>query len=159
MRRNGFLTFLSSLIPGVGYMYLGLIKKGVQALAIFLLIDPVFSILGMGDLSNIVAIPYWCYTFFDTMNLAGKMDKGEIINDSDFIVNFSKTNGGFQLEGARLTKMAAWILIALGSLAFIHNMFGRTELYQLIVNFSKTYFIPVIFICGGLYLLFRNPSK
>lgn len=44
-RRNGFLTFLTSLIPGVGYMYLGLMRKGIEAFLVFLLVPRILDLL------------------------------------------------------------------------------------------------------------------
>ena len=87
-KRSSFLTFIASLIPGLGYMYLGLIKKGIQAMVVFFLIEPLFRFIGLGGLSSIISIPLWFYLFFDTFNIARKIDRGEFVSDSDFI--FSK---------------------------------------------------------------------
>ena len=87
-KRNSFLTFMSSLVPGLGYMYLGLMKKGIQAMVIFFMVEPLFRFIGLGGLVSIIKIPLWFYLFFDTFNIAHKLDRGEFISDSDFI--FSK---------------------------------------------------------------------
>lgn len=153
MKKNGFLTFFSALIPGVGYMYLGLVKRGLQVLIIYILIEPVFRLLGMRELSTVIQIPFWCYTFFDTFNLAGRIERGENIPDSNFIFTTSE-DGTLSFNNRRITRTAAWLLIGLGSLAFIHNFLRDNPLYEMILNFSKSYFIPVILIAGGIYILF-----
>lgn len=82
--RSGFLTFISSLIPGVGYMYLGFMKKGLESLVIFFLTQPILDAIGFGGIATLIQVALWFYFFFDTFNLANRMDKGEIILDSDF---------------------------------------------------------------------------
>lgn len=159
--RNSFLTFLTALIPGVGYMYLGLVKKGIQMLMLFLLIEPVFHILGIGFLSAIVKIPLWFYTFFDTFAVANKIDKGEPVADMDFIFNkYMKDGSQVALDREKLGKNFSLIiaigLIAVGGLAILHNLSFASPLYGLIRTYVSTYFIPVLFVLGGIFLLFKN---
>ena len=160
MGRRGFLTFLAALIPGVGYMYLGLIKRGVQALVLFLLIEPLFNILGIGGLSYLVQIPFGCFTFFDTLYLARRIDMGERVEDTDFIFsyhNFSDfSKGGVDRMRKRALNAAALILIALGVLAIVHNLFGGTELYRLVMHYVRSLFMPVLLILAGVYILIRK---
>lgn len=156
-RRNGFLKFLAACIPGVGYMYLGLVKLGVQTLALFLLIKPVFNLLSIEFLGDIVLIPFWFFTFFDTFSLSNKLDRGEVINDSDFI--FEKFNRGNIDTGnirVDIWKVAAWILIILGAFAILNKAFVEFPLYGLIKSFVSSYFIPVLFVFAGIYLLFKR---
>lgn len=155
MKKSGLLTFLAAVIPGVGYMYLGLVKRGLQVLIIYILIEPVFRLLGMRELSTVVQIPFWCYTFFDTYNLAGRIRRGETIPDSNFIFTVTE-RGTLNFDNRRITKTAAWLLIGLGSLAFIHNLLRDNTLYKMILDFSRSYFIPVILIAGGIYILFGD---
>jgi TM2 domain-containing membrane protein YozV len=161
--RSSFLTFLTALIPGVGYMYLGLVKKGIQMLILFLLIGPVFNILGIGFLSAIVKIPLWFYTFFDTFTTANKIDKGEPVPDMDFVFNkYMKDGSQVTLDREKLGKNFSLIiaigLIAIGGIAILHNLSFGNPLYSLIRSFISTYFIPVLFVLGGIYLLFRNKA-
>lgn len=158
MRRNSFLTFLAALIPGIGYMYLGLIRRGIQFLLLYLLIEPVFRIVGLSFLASIIKIPLWFYTFFDTFNVANKLDRGEIVYDSDIF-----GNGSFQVDGrwANLLNdkwilIAGWALVILGVLGVINKAFYGNEIYNLIRSYISTYFIPVIFIAIGAYLLYKN---
>jgi TM2 domain-containing membrane protein YozV len=161
--RSSFLTFLTALIPGVGYMYLGLVKKGIQILALYLLIEPVFSILGIGFLSAIVKIPIWFYTFFDTFTVANKIDRGEPVPDMDLIFNKYMKNGSqVVLDREKLGKNFSLIvaigLIVVGGIAILHNFSIGSPLYGLIRSFVSTYFIPVLFVLGGIYLLFKNKA-
>ena len=156
-RRNGFLKFLAACIPGVGYMYLGLVKLGVQTLALFLLIKPIFSLLSIEFLGDIILIPFWFFTFFDTFSLSNKMDRGEVINDSDFI--FEKFNRGNIDTGnirVDIWKVVAWVLIILGAFAILNKAFAEFPLYGLIRSYVSSYFIPVLFVFAGIYLLLKR---
>lgn len=86
-RRNGFLTFLTSLIPGVGYMYLGLMRKGIEAFLVFLLVPRILDLLTFDFLGGIIGIVIWCYTFIDTYHIAHRIDNGERIEDTDFLLD------------------------------------------------------------------------
>lgn len=161
--RSSFLTFLTALIPGVGYMYLGLVKKGIQILMLFLLIEPIFNILGIGFLTFIVKIPFWFYTFFDTFSVANKIDRGEPVPDMDFIFNKYMKDGSqvaFDREklGKNFSLIVAIGLIVVGAIAILHNLSVASPLYGLIRTYVSTYFIPVLFVLGGIYLLFRNKA-
>lgn len=158
-RRSGFLTFLSALIPGVGYMYLGLVKKGVQTLILFLLIEPVFRLLSIGYLADIVQLPFWFFTFFDTFSIARRLDRGEYVPDSEFI--FKKyTEGDVGQFSANISRnfliYFAYALIIIGVLAIVDKLFNGYEIYSLIKSYVSTYFFPVLFVLAGIYLLFKN---
>lgn len=165
-RRNGFLTFLASLIPGVGYMYLGLIRKGAEALLIFMLIPPVLRFIGLGFVSNLFTIPLWFYTFFDTFNIAKRMDRGEYVPDSEFIIK--RNSGSFDSDINNLGnkiyskldrsgwKVVAWALIILGTMALLNKAFVGNNVYYILKSYVNTYFIPVILILGGIYMLTKN---
>ena len=159
-KRNNLLTFLAALVPGVGYMSLGLVKKGVQILVIFLLIGPVCKVLGLSFLGELIKIPLWFYTFFDTFNIASRMDRGEIVNDSDFI--FKKytepgsVSSAVKTDSKSLWMVLAWVLIGAGVLAIINQMFNGSEVYGMIKSYISMYFIPVLLVIAGLYMLLRN---
>lgn len=85
-RKNGFLTFLTALVPGVGYMYLGLMRRGVEALIIFLFLGKFFDLIFLNEIGDLLSIILWFYCFIDTFNLANRINRGEYIPDSDFII-------------------------------------------------------------------------
>ncbi|SEG01732.1 hypothetical protein SAMN05660865_01554 [Caloramator fervidus] len=156
MKRNGFLTFLAALIPGVGYMYLGFIRRGIQFLLLYLLIEPVFKLVGLGFLASFVKIPIWFYTFFDTFNLAEKMDRGEIVYDKDIFGDFYFEDRLGDIMNSKLTFIIGWLLILTGIFSILNKIFYDYEIYNLIKSYVKTYFIPVSFIIIGGYLIFKG---
>lgn len=160
-KRNDFLTFLTALIPGVGYMYLGLIRKGVQVLAVFLLVEPLFRLLGVSFLSPLVRIPLWFYAFFDTFTIARKMDRGEVVEDSDFIYKKHENGSvGAQYDFDKMSKnlwiYIAWALILIGTFSIADKIFRPYELYAIIRTYINNLFLPVVLILAGVYMLFKN---
>lgn len=67
MRKNKFLTFLFSLLPGAGHMYLGLSKKGVLFMSSFFGVIFLSTSLYFSQLGLILPI-IWFYSFFDALN-------------------------------------------------------------------------------------------
>lgn len=163
-KRSRFLTFVAALIPGLGYMYLGLIKKGIQAMVIFFLIEPLFRFIGLGGLAGIISIPLWFYLFFDTFNIARKLDRGEFVSDTDFIFNKynhfnSKENineDATKIMGNKGGLVAGWALVIIGVLSIINKLFPDNTIYLFIKQSIGTYFVPVLFVFVGVYLLVKK---
>lgn len=163
-KRSSFLTFMSALVPGLGYMYLGLMKKGIQAMIIFFLIEPLFTFIGLGWLADIIQIPLWFYLFFDTFNIAHKLDRGDNVHDSDFIFNqyhdlnkkenLSEYNANNMREKGGLVIGVALIII--GGLSIINKLFPNNIIYDFIKQSIGAYFIPVLFVIVGVYLLVKK---
>jgi len=87
------LLFLFSVViplPGLGYMYLGLIKRGLVAMTAF------FATIYMSTLSMIFifAIPVLILAcIFDGFRLLNRINAGEIVNDNaDDVINFLRRN-------------------------------------------------------------------
>ena len=89
-RPNGFLTFCCSMVPGIGYMYLGLMKRGLFFLCSFFFcwyLAGAFS----SDVAVFGAFVIWIATFFDTFRHHHKIRAGEYVEDSfDDILLFFK---------------------------------------------------------------------
>ena len=154
-KKSGFLTFITALIPGVGYMYYGLQRRGVETFVLFLLISPVLRALGLNVLSPIISIPFWFYTFFDTYSIAHKYEAGEILED---ISLFNKNNelGRRILANDKFKKdkwiILAWILILLGTFAILNKIFYLSIFFSNI----RVYLVPVLFILSGVYILTKK---
>lgn len=166
-RRNEFLTFICACIPGVGYMYNGLIKRGVQVLGLYILIGIVLDIIGLDFLSPVIRIPFWLYTFFDTYNVARRMDNGEVIMDSDFVLkryidygSYSENDGNKSIFNARINKkgwlILGWSLVILGLLSVVNRLYLNSDIYRIFRSNISQYFFPAVFIFVGCFLLFKR---
>jgi len=162
--RNSFLTFVTACIPGVGYMYHGLIKKGVQVLFLYMLIGPILYFIGLGFLSHLIKICIWFYTFFDTFAVSNKIKRGEYVPDSEFIFkNYVNTENSYSVTptwNERINRQG-WVilgsfLIILGILSILNQVFIDSDIYKYIRSYASQYFIPIIFIVIGVLILFRK---
>ncbi|WP_097026260.1 hypothetical protein [Clostridium peptidivorans] len=163
MRRSSLLTFLSALIPGVGYMYLGLMRKGLEALAIYLLIEPVFGIVGLG-LGGILKIIFWFYTFIDTFNLANRIDQGEIILDSSFVMDKFVNNNGttannFKVSSKKLWNVIGVLFIIVGIMAILDRTLVGLDVYYYVKSFMNKFLVPIILVSFGGYILFKGNKQ
>jgi hypothetical protein len=66
-KKNKFLTFVFSLLPGAGHMYLGFMKMGLSLMSAFFFIIFLSSWLNIGPLQFVLPI-LWFYSFFDCLN-------------------------------------------------------------------------------------------
>lgn len=163
-RKSGFLTFIAALIPGVGYMYYGLVKKGAEALIIYILVSHVFKILDMSWIGTTISVILWFYLFFDTFNVASKYRRGEQLQDSGFIIKddtpiSSETINSIQ---SRLPKnkwnLLAFLLIFIGIIAVLKQVLGE-NIFLLIRSTIGNYVVPALLIVSGIYILTKGNKK
>jgi hypothetical protein len=129
MQKNKFLTFLFSLIPGCGLMYLGYMKKGLQIMAMFAAAGFsgfFFSSLRFGWFEGLffLLLPIiWFYQLFDSMHTVARMrNQGiELPADDGFILP-EKMEKFSPAQNRTTAKTIAGILIAVGSFSLAMNI-------------------------------------
>jgi hypothetical protein len=141
------LVFIFSFLPGAGYMYLGLMKRGLAAmcgffLLIYLLTLVAGSFLG-GPLTVLLAfslpICFLTYTF-DAFNIRRRMLNGELVNDNiDDVIAFFKRN----------SKTLLVLLLLCVGLGVFGSLVGA--IIRPILNL-----IPMLLIAFCLYAVFRK---
>ncbi|MBC8062180.1 MAG: hypothetical protein H7Y18_16135 [Clostridiaceae bacterium] len=163
-RKSGFLTFIAALIPGVGYMYYGLVKKGAEALIIYLLISPVFNVLDMNWIGTMIKIPLWLYLFFDTFNVANRYRRGEQLQDSGFIIKDDTPISSETISSidSRILNnkwnLVAIIFIFIGVIAVLNQVLGD-NIFNIIRATIKNCIVPALLIVSGVYILIKGNKK
>ena len=91
MKKSSFWTFVFSLFPGAGHMYLGLMKKGASLMLLFCF---VFALSGFFNLTFLMMfLPViWFYSFFDAMNLRHIPYEDRLAQEDHFLFDM----GGLQ---------------------------------------------------------------
>lgn len=160
-RKSRFLTFLFSLLPGAGHMYLGFMKNGVSFMAIFFFLIFVASWLNISPL--IYAIPViWFYSFFDCLNKSSMSDEEFAIYKDDYLFSIDAL---LKMDNSIIKKKGALIgaiILFFGCYLLFNNItdfimpFFPDEFVQYIRNI--TYYIPkilvsVVIIFIGLHLI------
>lgn len=132
-KKSGFLTFLFSLLPGAGEMYMGFMKMGVSLMGAFFLILALASWLEIGPMV-FVALIAWFYSFFHVHNLASMPDEEFYALEDDYLFHF--LNRGEQGEEAERKQRNVFAVILI--------FFGVILLWKGLMNVFSFYF-PQIF--------------
>lgn len=110
-KKSKFLTFVFTMLPGAGHMYLGFMKMGISIMSCFFAILCFSMIVHFSPLLFIVPV-IWFYSFFDALNKNGLPDEEFYALEDKFILNIdSEGFKDFQLGKFRLIIAVALILI------------------------------------------------
>lgn len=141
--KSRFLAFLFSLVPGGGYFYLGLMKRGLQTMVIF------FGTFFLAVTTNLEALVAFVapilifYSVFDTQQLLNQITEGQLVEDRE-LFDWGSWDSKRGLIGAAL--------IVLGSLALLDNLAPYfIDMYTL-----RRFTAPLLIIGAGVYILYRN---
>jgi len=142
--KSRLLAFLLSLVPGGGYFYLGLMKRGLQTIILFFGTIFFSSIIRLEALTAFVLPVLVFYSVFDTQQLLKKMAEGTVEDRELF--DWGSWESKRSLLGAAL--------IILGIFALLNNMLPYLINYHLIGRI-----LPPILILGlGVYILYKNTA-
>lgn len=111
-KKNRFLTFCFSLMPGAAEMYMGFMRTGTELMLFFLGMIMIPSFLGLDGLS-ILAVVIWAYGFFHANHLASLSDEEFVqVEDNDILGMELFQKGKKKLLGN--SRGIAVLLIVLG---------------------------------------------
>ncbi|MCF8012388.1 MAG: B-box zinc finger protein [Clostridiales bacterium] len=148
--KSRFIAFLLSLMPGLGYMYLGLMKKGLETLILFFGTIFVSSIIHLGELVSFVLPVLFFYSVFDTQNLLSKMKNGIYVADISLL-----RWEDWGSKNISRNSIIAYGLIGLGVVALLNNV--MPFVYH---NYILERILPPVIIIGlGVYILYRNKRR
>ena len=162
IRKNKFLTFCFALLPGVGQLYQGYMKRGVSMMILFWGTSALSVALYMSYLSFLLPV-IWAYSFFDVMNKSNwTIDQLALVEDKPI----------FDLDGVfKFSNRNRWVggaVIALGVI-ILYNTFANLFadwLYRYfpvgsiryLTGVLPTVVIAVVVILFGIKLL-RTPKR
>lgn len=111
-KKNGFFTFICSLIPGAGEMYLGFMKEGVSIMSL------AFILFGFAACINIEPVLFlipiiWFYSFFNVHNKACLSDEEFYALEDRYLFHLDQLIPDSRLSGRQRTVFG-WIMILLG---------------------------------------------
>lgn len=85
-QKRGFLTFICSLIPGAGELYMGFEKQGMSILIAFWGIVSIAALTGMSFILCTLPI-IWFYSFFHTHNLKNLSEEEFMLEEDRYLIN------------------------------------------------------------------------
>ncbi len=170
-KRNKFLTFCCSLLPGAGEMYLGFMKQGICLMSAFFLIWAVSGLLNLPALLFINPV-IWFYSFFHVHNLSSLPDEEFYALEDDYLVHLKDFPFLSKEWLDKNQRIAAGTLIILGALLlwnylidFLYVAIGvfspSDRVYMLLHafgDFSVRAVFAVCIIALGIHLI-RSKSK
>jgi hypothetical protein len=87
--KSKFLTFIFSLLPGAGHMYMGFMKMGLSLMAAFFFVIFLSSWLDIGPL--LFTLPLlWFYSFFDCMNKRYSTDEEFLLLEDNYLFSLNE---------------------------------------------------------------------
>lgn len=114
-KKNRFLLFIFSWIPGAGEMYLGFMKMGVSILSIFVLLIMIAAYLDIGILALPIIVVY-AFGFFHANNLGSLSDEEFYQIQDKFLFGIDEKEVSSLKSNmvGRYRRVLAIILICLG---------------------------------------------
>jgi len=88
-KKSRSLTFIFSLLPGAGHMYMGFMKTGLSFMAMFFFIIFLGNFFGAGSFLVIEPL-VWFYAFFDCMNKASLNDEEFLLIEDKYLFSMDK---------------------------------------------------------------------
>lgn len=161
-KKNSFFTFIFSLLPGAGHMYMGFMKRGLSLMSCFFLIIFMGIWLNIGPLI-LISMIVWFYSFFDTHNIRSTPDDEFYTLEDDYILfpEFLKENSYRELQ-KKYRNIIAVALIIIGFTILWNNFFSmfrdilpdylRRFLYSF-GHYMPQLVIGFVIILFGIYLI------
>lgn len=171
-KKSGFLTFILSVVPGAGHMYLGLINKGLSIMILFFglifLADTIDNLLFLqifSDAAFMIAlfVIFISYSIFDALAKVREINNGFIVNDSKAL-ELSKFYEFLRVNILGRKNFIGYAFIVLGCLS-IFSMLSRTVDHlirnYLSINFPFTMtdvLISVILVGTGVFFIRKGTN-
>lgn len=163
-KKSGFWTFIFSLFPGAGEMYLGFLKQGASIMILFFGIFALSAGLNLNFLIFLLPV-IWCYSFFHSHNLRSMPDEEFYALEDHFL--FVEPDGTYTFRSLtefflRYRKITAAVLIVFGCLllwnSLLDYLYGilPEPLYHILAQFSYNLpqiFFSILIILFGIHLI------
>ena len=115
-KKNKFLAFVFSFLPGAGEMYMGFMKQGVSLMTMFFACIMISAWM-RADILIMIGIVIWCYSFFHVHNLRFLPEEQFQSVEDKILVPFNSEDlkVDFHISNKRIRTVGAWFLIVLGA--------------------------------------------
>jgi hypothetical protein len=144
--KSKFIAFVLSLLPGCGYLYLGLMKRGLQAMVIFFGTIFFSVMIQMDELTALVLPVIFFYTVFDTQQFVKKINYGCHVEDRELF------DWGIWENKRSIIGVG---LILMGVLGLAKNFIP----YFIPYAFIKNALLPLLIAGLGVYILYHSTGK
>lgn len=147
-RRSKVFATLLSAFPGAGQMYLGLQKRGLQMMLLFLGSIYVMDVLRLSLFMFLIPL-IWFYCFFDGLQQVSRYGR-EPLRDTPLIEGFSSHQ---RWLGLGLLVLGLYFIFSSVVLPYLENLFPEIGISYQIRNYLKTGLVSILLIGGGIKLM------
>lgn len=153
-RRSKVMATLLSIIPGAGHMYLGMQKRGLQLMILFL---GTFYIIDVMRLSLFLfLLPLiWFYSFFDGLQMTSRYGR-EVLIDKPLI---DRIGNHQRLLGGVLLILGIYYISMNLIIPYMNVHFPELRIEYRIERYLRPFIVSVVLIGGGLRLLAGGRKK
>lgn len=170
-KKGKLITFLWSLIPGAGEMYLGFFKMGSSLMVVFVLLLSLSAFPPLNILSFLSPV-MWFYSFFHTNNICGLPDDEFYSLEDDYIIHLNDMKNQYEFF-KKHRKFTASCLIFFGAAVLWSNLYrlfayhllpyldlteGASDFLYSLANRLPQAVIAIAVIAAGI-LLIRGKSE
>jgi hypothetical protein len=168
-KRNSFLTFLFSLVPGAGHMFMGFMKIGVSLMAAFTLVIFLATWLDISELLFLLPL-LWFYSFFDLINRRYSSDEDFAALEDYYLFSIDKLlASGHQLVGMR-RPLAGTFLLLFGIYLVWRNLLMRMQAFNMyssrtlaiminITSMAPKFILGIVIIIIGIRLIIGKKKE
>lgn len=159
--KSKFLTFIFSLMPGAGHMYMGFMKMGISLMAVFFFLIFLSSFFSIGPLLFVLPL-VWFYSFFDCMNKRYSTDDEFLTLEDKYLFSLDELVK-IDKDVLKKHRLASGILlIIIGGYLIWNNILNTlsayisSELFSLINDVTRVapqIIIGIVIILVGLKLI------
>lgn len=165
-KKNSFLTFCFSFLPGAGQMYMGFMKRGISLMSAFFLLIFISVLTGLGTLMLAMPVLFF-YAFFDTFNLRAMPDDEFYAMEDDYLIIHEFTKEKARVIQSKYRNILAFALIIIGFSILWNNIYDLIREFlpyyisNIVYQFGHYFpqlFIGLAIVALGLYLI-RGKKK
>lgn len=159
-KKNRFLTFCFSVMPGAGEMYMGFMRMGVSLMLLFIACIAIPVWMNWGAL-GVISMVVWFYSFFHTNHLASLSDEEFAEVSDEYLFGLDALSNGRDFV-AKHQKWVATALIFAGS-CLLWNTFTDMAYRYLpeavyyfmnrIGNYAPSILVAVVIIVIGINMI------
>ena len=159
-KKNRFLTFCFSLLPGAGEMYMGFMRMGLSLMLLFILSFMIPAALRLDELS-VLALVVWFYGFFHANHLVSLTDEEFAKVEDEYLFGMDSIAGGRNFVN-KYRKGLAVVLIASGVLLLwntLTDLAGRflpqavCDAMRIVGNYAPRMLVAVVIIFIGVRMI------
>ncbi|WP_445669409.1 multi-tm2 domain protein [Paenibacillus sp. FSL R7-0198] len=148
-RRSKVLATLLSAFPGAGHLYLGLQKRGMQLMFLFLGSIYVLDLLHLSVFLFMIPL-VWFYSFFDGLQCSSRYGREPLV-DQPIFKDWARHQ---RLIGFGIAALGLYYLTIRLVIPQLNELFPNAFMTYEIRSYLNTVIVSLLLIFGGLKLLF-----